>query len=295
MARCSRCMENVNRPAAPGPRPVVVLGATGKTGRRVVQRLGEYGVPVRPASRSNAVRFDWDDESTWPSALEGAGSAYVTYQPDLAEPRAAERIARLTERAVNAGVGRIVLLSGRGEAGARVSEQALLARAPSATVLRCSWFFQNFTEGALHDAVLEGVIALPVAATVLEPFIDADDIAEVAVKVLLEDGHEGRIHELTGPRLLSFADVAEELTAATGHPVRFIEVTKTQFVGEAVRAGMPEAEARMLADLFVEVLDGRNAATTPTISRLLGRQPRDFASFVRTAASAQHWTQEWTA
>ncbi len=80
---------------------------------------------------------------------------------------------------------------------------------------------QNFTEGYLLDPVREGVIALP-AGDVAEPFVDVDDIADVAVAALTEDGHTGRLYELTGPRLLTFAEVAAELSKATGRDIVYV-------------------------------------------------------------------------
>ncbi|MGH3331723.1 MAG: NmrA family transcriptional regulator [Nocardioidaceae bacterium] len=272
--------------------PVLVIGSTGKTGRRVAARLEARGIPVRAVSRSTPVRFDWEDESTWPSALEGAAAAYVTYQPDLALPSAAQQVSRLAGLAAEAGVDRAVLLSGRGEAGALAGEQAMLHALPHSTVVRCSWFFQNFTEGAFRDSVLDGVIALPVSPNIGEPFLDANDIADIAVLALTEQGHAGRVHELTGPQPLTFPQVADALTAAVGWPVQFVEVSVPEFVDGAVQVGMPEPEARMLASLFAEVLDGRNTATTSNVSRLLGRPARDFSSFTRAAARAGAWASE---
>ena len=182
----------------------LVIGGTGKTGRRVAQRLRDRGVDVRIGSRP---AFDWNEPATWSGALDGVGRAYVSFYPDLALPGTAEKIGAFAEAAARHGVKRLVLLSGRGEPEAQRAERALMAAGTEYTIVRCSWFAQNFTEGMLRDAVSTGVLAMP-AGEVREPFIDVDDLADVAVEVLTADGHEGRVFEVTGPESLSFADVA---------------------------------------------------------------------------------------
>lgn len=268
---------------------VVVGGSAGKTGGRVVRRLRARGVPVRPVSRSSSVPFDWHIPAGWDSALDGAQSAYITYQPDLAFPGAADRIGALAEVLRRQGIQRVVLLAGRGEAGAIASEQALLSAIPSATVLRSAFFNQNFTEGALHGPVLDGLIALPAARGVTEPFLDADDIADAAVATLSAHGHEGAIYELTGPQSISFDEVATELSAATGRPVSFVAVTPDEFTTGAVEAGLPAEDAHQYTALFSDVLDGRNAHPADGVALLLGREPVAFADFVRAAAAAGSW------
>jgi len=201
----------------------LVIGGTGKTGRRIVTRLRERGLPVRSASRSSEPPFDWEDQATWGPALRGASSAYVSFFPDLAVPGAPEAIAALAGEALSAGVKRLVLLSGRGEEEAQRAEQALQASGADWTIVRCSWFAQNFSEDYLLEAVLAGEIALPVT-DMPEPFVDADDIADVAVAALIEDGHSGQVYELTGPRLLTFAEAVQEIGRATGRDLRFIPV-----------------------------------------------------------------------
>src|ERR671914_897352 len=186
-------------------KPTLVLGGNGKTGRRVVERLRVRGLPVRLGSRSGKPPFDWEDRSTWAPALDGVSAAYVTYYPDLAVPGAPEAIAAFAELAVASGTRRLVLLSGRGEPEAQRSEEALIASGADWTIVRCSWFNQNFSESAFLEPVLAGEVALP-ADGVREPFVDVEDIADVAVAALTEDGHVGKLYELTGPRLLTFSD-----------------------------------------------------------------------------------------
>src|SRR5829696_1146835 len=198
----------------------LVIGVTGKTGRRVAERLRARGVTVRGASRASEPPFDWEIPATWAPALRGASAAYVSYFPDVAAPGAPEAIASLAEVAVTGGTRRLVLLSGRGEAEAQRAEQALRASGADWTIVRCSWFMQNFTEGHLLDPLLAGEVALP-AGPVGEPFVDVGDIADVAAAALAEDGHVGELYELTGPRLLSFEQAVEEIARATGRPIRY--------------------------------------------------------------------------
>jgi uncharacterized protein YbjT (DUF2867 family) len=266
----------------------LVLGGTGKTGRRVAERLAARGLPVRIGSRAGTPPFDWDDDATWDAALAGVGRVYITYQPDLAIPGAAATVGAFARRAVAHGAERLVLLSGRGEEGARRGEEAVRAAGAETTVVRASWFAQNFSEDYLADAVRDGVIALP-AGDVPEPFVDADDIADVAVAALTEDGHDGEVYEVTGPRLLSFADVAAELSAATGRTIRYVPVSAEEFRAGAVEQGVPGEVVELLTFLFGEVLDGRNASLTDGVRRALGRPPRDFRDYARAAAATGVW------
>jgi uncharacterized protein YbjT (DUF2867 family) len=259
----------------------VVLGATGKTGRRVAERLQARGVPVRAGSRSATPPFDWEDPATWEQAVRGASAVYVSYFPDLAVPGAAEAVARVAELATCAR--RIVLLSGRGEEEAQRAEQAMFDVFGAATVVRCSWFAQNFSEGWLLDPVLAGEVALPVG-DVPEPFVDVDDIADVAVAALTEDGHAGHVYELTGPRTLTFAEAVAEVARAAGRPVRFTEVPMKGFP-----AGEEDNVAELMRYLFTEVLDGRNASVADGVQRALGRPATDFREFAARAATAGAW------
>jgi uncharacterized protein YbjT (DUF2867 family) len=267
----------------------LVTGGTGKTGRRVAQRLRALGRPVRIGSRAGEPPFDWDDPGTWDPVLDHVDAAYLVFYPDLAFPGAADTLAAFAGRAVAHGVRRLVLLSGRGEEEAVVSEDAVRAVAPDLTVVRASWFAQNFSEHFLLGPVLDGVIALP-AGPVPEPFVDAGDVADVAAAVLTADDHAGATYELTGPRLLTFADAAAEISRATGREVVFVPVTPAEYGEAAVRAGVPAEEVEPLTDLFVRVLDGRNAAVTGDVGRVLGRPARDFADYAAEAAASGVWT-----
>ena len=124
----------------------LVLGGTGKTGRRVVERLIARGVPTRVGSRSGEPPFDWEDRSTWAPVLEGVRSAYVSYYPDLSVPGAVEAVGSFAELAVESGVRRLVLLAGRGEPEAEHAEDAVRESGADLTIVRSTWFAQNFSE-----------------------------------------------------------------------------------------------------------------------------------------------------
>jgi uncharacterized protein YbjT (DUF2867 family) len=280
-------MENVMNDRADIPL-TLVLGGTGKTGRRVVERLAARGVPVRIGSRTGRPAFDWDDRSGWAAALQGVSAVYIAYAPDLAMPGAVDVVDAFARQAVESGARRLVLLSGRGEEEAQLCEAAVQASGADWTILRASWFSQNFSENYLVDAVRSGLVALP-ASPVGEPFIDADDIADAAVAALTEDGHIGQLYELTGPRLLSFADAVGEIAEAAGRDIRYQQVPLAEFEAELAAAGLPPDLANLLKYLFSEVLDGRNAHLTDGVRRALGRAPRDFSAYARAAAATGIW------
>lgn len=188
--------------------PILIIGKNGKTGARVNQRLQALGYAIRAVSRSTIPSFDWENPATWAAAIEGARSAYVTYQPDLAVPSAEATIKAFVRVAAEAGLEHIVLLSGRGEKGAQRAEQALKESGISWNIVRCSWFSQNFSESFMVEGILAGELVLPAADT-LEPFVDADDIADVAVAALTDPSHRNKLYELTGPRALSFTQCVE--------------------------------------------------------------------------------------
>jgi len=266
----------------------LVLGGTGKTGRRVVERLASLGVPTRVASRSGEPPFDWGDQGTWDASLDGVTAAYITYAPDLAIPGATDAIRAFVDRAVEHGVRRLVLLSGRGEDEAQDCELIIQLPDIEWTVVRASWFFQNFSEGAFYEMVLAGEVPLP-AGDVGEPFINVDDIADVAVAALTEDGHASQVYEVTGPRLLTFAETVREIAAATGRTIRYVQIPHEDFAVGVAELGLPEDIVWLLDYLFSTVLDGRNAHLCDGVQRVLGREPGDFADYARRTAATGVW------
>ncbi len=263
---------------------VLVIGGTGKTGSRVAERLVSRGIPVRLGSRRGHPAFDWHDVSTWGAALDRVDKAYVTYYPDLAFPGVSDVIAAFAKEAANHGVRKLVLLSGRGEEGALASEESVKVSGTDWTIVRCNWFNQNFSESFFLGPVLDGVISIP-AGNAVEPFVDADDIADVAVAALTEPGHDGRVYELSGPRLLGFHDIAREISAASGRDVVYHPVTAEEYEVILAKEGLP----RDFVDLFTLILDGRNASLTDGVQQALGREPKDFREFAREAAATGIW------
>lgn len=266
----------------------LVLGATGKTGRRIVSRLQAKGAPVRIGSRSATPPFDWSNQTGWDVSLKGVDAVYINYAPDLAMPGATDAIAALVDNAKHQGARRLVLLSGRGEAEAQACERIVQGSGLDWTIVRASWFNQNFSEGAFVDMVRAGQITLP-GGEIPEPFVDADDIADVAALALTEDGHAGRIYEVTGPRLMTFADIARDLSDATGREISFAPVPHEAFVAGVAQSGAPKDVVWMLDYLFATVLDGRNASITHGIRQALGRAPKDFAAYARETAATGVW------
>jgi uncharacterized protein YbjT (DUF2867 family) len=272
--------------------PTLVLGGTGKTGRRVVQRLEARGLPVRIGTPSGTPPFDWTDEATWPAGLDGVGSVYVTYYPDVAVPGAAEAVGTFADLAVARGVRRLVLLSGRGEEAALRSEQALVQSGADWTIVRSAFMAQNFNESFFLEPVRAGEVAFLADPGLAEPFIDADDIADVAVAALTDDRHVGQLYEVTGPRLLGWAQAVAEIAAAAGRPIRYLPVSLEEYAALLLEDQVPAEVVKMLTDVFTgltEALDGRNAYLADGVQRALGRSPRDFADFARAAAATGVW------
>ncbi len=267
---------------------VLVLGATGKTGRRIVAALQSLEVPVRLGSRSASPSFDWNNSRNWDECLEGVSRIYINYAPDLAMPGATDAITELTQRARSAGVQQLVLLSGRGEEEAQACERIVQQSGIDWTIVRASWFNQNFSEGAFVDMVQAGQITLPDVSTP-EPFVDVDDIAEVAVAALTQPGHAGELYEVTGPRMLTLEEVAQAISAATGRDIHYVPVPHDAFVAEVRQSGAPDDVVWMLDYLFATVLDGRNAYLTDGVQRALGRPPRDFFDYAREMAASGIW------
>ncbi|SPJ31498.1 NmrA family NAD(P)-binding protein [Falsiruegeria mediterranea] len=267
--------------------PILVIGATGKTGSRVATKLEAKGVAVRRGARQSETPFDWEDQSTWAPILTGVSKAYVTYFPDLAFPGAIEKLEAFAQVALDSGLQHAVLLSGRGEHFASMGEDVIRNSGLGFTIVRSAWFAQNFSEGYLRDRILGGVLPMP-GGDIAEPIIDIDDIADVVVAALTEDGHLGERYEVTGPRLMTFAEMADVLTATLGRPIQHLLVTFEDFHANVAASG-----DTFVADVFTaiarETLDGRNAHTADGVERALGRKPRDFAEFAQTAMRASAW------
>jgi uncharacterized protein YbjT (DUF2867 family) len=271
---------------------VLVLGATGKTGRRLVPRLRLRGLSVRAASRSSATAFDWSDPAGWDAALRGASAAYIV------PPAVPGAVHDFVARAQAAGVRRVVLLSGRGadtwgdsEFGLdmRSAEDAVRGSALEWTVLRSNNFDQNFDEENFHAPLVAGELALP-ARAVPEPFIDIDDVADVATAVLTEHGrHAGRVYELTGPRALTFEEAVELISRASGLPITYRQISPVEYTAALLDQGLSPTAAHNVAEIFVMMERGMIAGTTDDAATVLGRAPRTFEDYVVRAAAAGAW------
>ncbi len=266
-----------------------MTGATGRVGRRVVESAEAAGLTVRAASRHGAVRFDWADRSTWADALRGADAAHLAYLPDVGAPGAAEAVGAFARLAVELGVGRLTLLSARGEHQAHATEQAVRESGARWTVVRASWFAQNLSEGPLLEEMRGGELVFP-AGEVLEPFIDTRDIGDVVVAALTGgDRFADRILDITGPRLLSFRQAVAEVSAAAGREITYAPVSAREYGAALQEFGVPVEEAEFLVGMFETNLDGRNAMLSAGVREVLGREPRDFADFAAEQADAGTW------
>ena len=267
---------------------ILVLGGKGKTGRKVAERLSRRGITVRIGSRNEAPPFDWEKPETWAGALEGMDAVYITYQPDLAIPGAPEAIKGFTAEAVKSGIQKMVMLSGRGEKPAMDCEEIVKHAGPAWTIVRGSWFNQNFSENFLLEPVLSGEVVLP-QTEAPEPFVDTDDIADVVVASLLDDQHNSQTYDLTGPQLMTFDQAVSEIAKATGREIRFQSVPLEAYKQVLRENQVPEGYIWLINYLFSEVLDGRNANMTGDIEKVLGRKATAFSEYATKTAKTGIW------
>ncbi|WP_101787505.1 NAD(P)H-binding protein [Nonomuraea indica] len=270
---------------------ILVLAATGKTGRRLVRRLRAAGETVRAASRTGEARFDWTRPDSWQAAVTGASAVYLV-APDDPAP-----VNDFVKQAVEAGVGRFAVLSGRGIEHVRggfgegmvAAEEAVRGSGAEWTILRANNFNQNFDEDLWHQPLMSGRLALPIG-DVPEAFVDVEDVAEVAAAVLTGDGHAGQVYELSGPRGLTFAEAVETIARAAGRAVRYEELTPEAYRAELLAAGYPEVAADALNVLFALHRAGHTAEPVDGVRRVLGRDPLAFETYAARAAEAGAWS-----
>ncbi|GGU68652.1 NAD(P)H-binding protein [Lentzea flava] len=255
---------------------VLVLGATGKTGRRVTELLGPA---ARPASRSSATTFDWEDPGTWEPAVAGTAAVYVV------PPENPALLAEFVPLAVKSGVTRFVLLSMRGAPDDDPFEAAIKASGAEWTILRPTWFMQNFDEDLFAEPVRHGELAVP-AGQGIHPFIDVVDIAKVAVAALTQEGHAGQTYELSGPESLSFAEMLARIVAVTGNPVLYTDVAPEEFAASMRALGYPDEIADLVTMLLVRIRTGAEAHLSDGVQRVLGREPRTFADYLGSSSFA---------
>ncbi|MFD2099602.1 NAD(P)H-binding protein [Flagellimonas iocasae] len=270
----------------------LVLGGKGKTGRKVVERLRQLNQNLRIGSRSETPSFDWENPETWANALEGMDRVYITFQPDLAVPGALEAIEGFIKIAKQKQIKKVVLLSGKGEREAELCEQVIINSGIDHTIVRASWFNQNFSESFFLDPILAGHVALPQAEAKV-PYVDTNDIADVVVEALMNDAHNGEIYELTGPRFLTFQQVVNEIAQATGRDIAFTPISLPAYTKMMEDFGVPADYVWLINYLFSEVLGNKaNEVITHDIEKVLGRKPKDFSEYATETAATGIWNQE---
>ncbi len=268
---------------------ILVIGGTGKTGRKVVERLQKLDQNVRVGSRNAHPAFDWQNAAGWEDALKGMEKVYITFQPDLAVPGALDAIEKLMAKARRLGIKKVVLLSGKGEREAALCEQVVIHSGIDYTIVRASWFMQNFSESFFLQPILAGHVALPKPEAKV-PYVHTDDIADVVVAALMHDLHNGQIYELTGPALLTFTDVMKAISEATGRVIQFTPVSLSAYTKMLRAQGVAEDYVWLINYLFTEVLDAKgNDVISGDIAKVLGRKPKDFSEYVEETAKIGRW------
>ncbi|KXX66859.1 SDR family oxidoreductase [Flammeovirga sp. SJP92] len=270
---------------------ILVIGGTGKTGRRVVTQLENKGITPRIGSRTAPIPFEWSNPSNWTEVLSGIEKMYVTYYPDLAVPGAKEAIETLTKIAKETGVQKMVLMSGKGEAEAEACEQIVMHSGLDYTIVRASWLNQNWSESFFLDPILSDVIALPMSE-VLIPFVDAEDIAEVATTALLDEHYNGQIIEVTGPELLTFKDIVQTIGKVSNRDLIFHEITLDQYVEGMKQIQLPNDVIWLIEYLFSHVLTNpKNQIVSRDVEKVLGRKARSFSAFAEETVKTGVWNQ----
>ena len=267
---------------------ILVLGGKGKTGRRVAERLTKLGHNVRIGSRTEDPRFDWEDPGIWPECLASMDMVYITFQPDLAVPGACRAIEGFMDEVTKSGLTKVVLLSGKGEKEAELCEQVIRNSGVDWTIVRASWFNQNFSESFFLDPIVAGHVALP-KNEVLVPYVDADDIADVVVAALSDDKHIGKTYQLTGPRQLTFEQVTREISKATARDIQFDSITMDKYTATLKELQVPDDFIWLINYLFTEVLVESNSMVTDDVQQVLGRKAKDFSDYARQAAMTGVW------
>jgi uncharacterized protein YbjT (DUF2867 family) len=270
---------------------ILVIGGTGKTGRRVVEKLNQQNQNVRIGTRSSSPAFDWNDSSTYVHALKGMDKAYIVYHPDLAIPGAKEAIRLLAKVAKNEGVKKVVLLSGKGEREAEHCEQIIMHSGMEYTIVRASWFMQNFSESFFLDPILSGHVELPKSEAKV-PYVHTDDIASVVVEALLHDAHNGQIYQLTGPGTLTFPEVIDAIAKVSGREIRYTPCSLKQYIESLEGLGVSDDYIWLLDYLFSNVLDAPgNNVVTEDVEKVLGRKPIDFNAYAEETVKTGVWNQ----
>lgn len=270
---------------------ILIIGGTGKTGRRVAKNLTQSGHNVRVVGRKTTPAFDWEDPETYATALKDMDRAYIVYYPDLAVPGARDSITRLAEKALEAGLEKVVLLSGKGETEAEACEDIVANSGLNYTLVRASWFNQNFSEGAFLEFVLNGVVALPMPEAEI-PFVDAEDIADVVSKVIVDDAYNGQTITVTGPQKRTFKEAVDIMGEAIDSPIQFVPISIDEFKEGMRKAGLPDSYVWLFGYLFKEVLGNpENQEVSDDVAKVLGRPAKDFETYAKQTAATGVWNQ----
>ncbi|TGK87717.1 NmrA family transcriptional regulator [Leptospira noumeaensis] len=266
----------------------LIIGSSGKTGSRILSRLENAGYPARLGSRKVTPAFDWEKPEEWESVVQGVDQVYISFQPDLAVPSSLKAIQTLVDVCKKNKVKRLVLLSGRGEPEARACEQVVQKSGLEWTILRASWFYQNFSEGMFQEQILGGTVLFP-QITTKEPFVDLDDLADLALDSLITDKHRNKLYELTGPELWSFREAFAFIAEVTNQTIPFEEMPLDEYISTLKGFGVPENVTWLIDYLFRTVLDGRNESLVNDLELALGRKPKDFRTYVKETAKSGIW------
>lgn len=270
---------------------ILVIGGNGKTGRRVAENLSQLGHNVSVVGRKTNPAFDWENTDTYDAALKDMDRAYVVYYPDLAVPGSRDAISTLTEKALQAGLEKVVLLSGKGETEAEACEDIVANSGLNYTLVRASWFNQNFSEGAFLEFVLNGTVALPMPDARI-PFVDVNDIADVVAKVMVDDAYNGQTITVTGPQKRTFKEVVEIMAEATNKHIQFVPISIDEFKDGMQKAGLPDSYVWLFGYLFQEVLGNpENQEVSDDVAKVLGRPAIDFEAFAKQTAATGIWNQ----
>jgi uncharacterized protein YbjT (DUF2867 family) len=264
---------------------VLVTGATGTTGSRLTAFLAARDVSTRLATRTprsaGHVRFDWADRDTHGDALRGASAVYLIAPIGVSDP--VPMVDVFLGEARRQGVRRVVALSSsalpEGSPGLGAVHQLVRTTMPEWTVLRPSWFMQNFTGDHLVAHGVRGGEIVTATGDGKVAFIDATDIAAVAGHALIDDVPHNTEHILTGPAALSYADAAEILTRQIGRTVRHRSVPADEAARGITAHGIPAEFANVLAAMDVDIRDGAEDRVTCTVENVTGRPARSFGAF----------------
>jgi len=265
---------------------VLIIGGKGKNGRRVAEKLKSHKFNPIVTTRTinahveNERYFDWNDSSTFGPALKNIEIVYIVH-PDTSMLGAEQQIEGLITEMMNQSVSKAVLLSGRGQASVEKCEKILMQSQLDWTVIRSAWFNQNFSEGHFLHGIRSGEVTF-MADTVKEPFVDLEDLSDVVVECLIDAVHNGKIYEVTGPELLTFAEAVNVIGVKLKRNIQYQYLNQEAYRQYLKNAGLDEFIAAHMTQAFSEILDGRNENIGKGVTHVLGRDPIKFTDFVKS-------------